>query len=53
MLDNDAPWVWPNLAPGTRLAGFMKGYLTLIHIKYLSTGSHGFRKDDFFRFSPL
>ena len=26
------------------------GYLTLIHIKYLSSGSHGFRKEDFFRF---
>ena len=25
MLDNDAPGVWPILAPGTRLAGFMKG----------------------------
>ena len=23
------------------------GYLTLIHIKYLSSGSHGFRKEDF------
>ena len=25
MLDNDAPRAWPILAPGTRLAGFMKG----------------------------
>ena len=26
MLDNDAPGVWPIWAPGTRLAGFMKGF---------------------------
>ena len=25
MLDNDAPGAWPIWAPGTRLAGFMKG----------------------------
>ena len=25
MLDNDAPRAWPIWAPGTRLAGFMKG----------------------------
>ena len=25
MLDNDAPGVWPVWAPGTELAGFMKG----------------------------
>ena len=24
------------------------GYITLIHIKYLSSVSHGFRKEDFF-----
>ena len=29
------------------------GYSTLIHIKYLSSGSHGFRKEDFFKVSPL
>ena len=25
MLDNDAPGAWQNWAPGTRLAGFIKG----------------------------
>ena len=25
MLDNDAPGAWPIWAPGTQLAGFMKG----------------------------
>ena len=25
MVDNDAPGAWPNWAPGTRMAGFMKG----------------------------
>ena len=25
MLDNDAPGAWPIWAPGTRLAGFIKG----------------------------
>ena len=25
LLDNDAPGAWPNWAPGTPLAGFMKG----------------------------
>ena len=25
MIDNDAPGAWPIWAPGTRLAGFMKG----------------------------
>ena len=25
MLDNDSTGAWPNWAPGTRLAGFMKG----------------------------
>ena len=25
MLDNDAPGAWPILAPGSRLAGFIKG----------------------------
>ena len=49
MLDNDSPGAWPVWAPGTRGAGFMKGvYLTFVHIKYLSSGSHGFRKEDFF-----
>ena len=50
MLDNDTPRAWPIWAPGTRLAGFMKG-VTNIDIKYLSSGSHGFRIG--FRFSPL
>ena len=27
MLDNDAPGAWPIWAPGTRLAGFMKGVI--------------------------
>ena len=29
MLDNDAPGAWPIWAPGTRLAGFMKGILNI------------------------
>ena len=29
MLDNDAPGAWPIWAPGTRLAGFMKGVTKL------------------------
>ena len=42
MLDNDAPRAWPIWYPGI----YEGGYLTLIHMKYLSSGSHGFRKGD-------
>ena len=51
MLDNDAPGAWPIWASVGRI--YEGGHKTLIHIKYSSSGSHGFRKEDFFRFSPL
>ena len=54
MLDNDAPGGVANLGPRDTVGRiYEEGYLTLIHIKYLSSGPHGFRKEDFFRFSPL
>ena len=54
MLDNDAPGAWPILGPRDTVGRIYEGgYSTLIHIKYLSSGSHGFREEDFFRFSPL
>ena len=48
MLDNDAQRV-ANLDPRDTVGGNNGGdYKTLIHIKYLSSGSHGFRKEEFF-----
>ena len=32
---------------------YVGDHLTLLHIKYLSSGPHGFRKEDFFKFFPL
>ena len=40
-----------NLGPRDMVGTIYEGgYLTLIHIKYLSSGSHGFRKEDVFGF---
>ena len=49
MADNDAPGAWPIWTPGSRLAGIIKGLTkTLLHTKYISSGPHGFREEDFF-----
>ena len=49
MAGNDAPGAWPLWAPGSRLAGIIKGltkhYFTQ---KNKSIGPHGFREEDFF-----
>ena len=38
-----------NLGPRDMVGTIYEGgYLTLIHIKYLSSGPHGFREEDFF-----
>ena len=33
MVDNDAPGAWPIWAPGTQLAGFMKGITRCCYIQ--------------------
>ena len=48
LLDNDAPGAWPISAPGTRLAGFMKGLLNIDTHEILKLWSHRFRKEYFF-----
>ena len=48
MLDNDAPGAWLSWPRDTVGKIYEGGYKTLIHIKYLSSVSHGFRKEDFF-----
>ena len=47
MLDNNAPGV-ANMGPRDTVGRIYEGgYQTLILIKHLSSGSHGFRKDFF------
>ena len=43
-----------NLDPRGMVSSIYVGdHLTLLHTKYLSSGSHGFRKEDFLMFFPL
>ena len=53
ILDNDAPGAWPIWAPGTRLAGFMKGLLNIDTHKIFKLWVSWFQKRRFFRFSPF
>ena len=45
------PWGMPNLDPRGMVGRIYVGdHLTLLHTKYLSSGPHDFRKEDFLSF---
>ena len=52
MLDNDAPGAWPIWAPGTRLAGFMKGVTIDTH-KIFKLWVSWFQRRRFFQVFPI
>ena len=53
MLDNDAPGAWPICAPGTRLAGFMKGLLNIDTHKIFKLWVSWFQIRRFFKVFPI
>ena len=52
MGDNDHRGV-ASLGPRGLIGRIYVGEQTLLHTKYVSSGPHGFREEDFFKFSPL
>ena len=48
------PWGMASLGPRGLIGRMYVGdHYTLLHAKYMSSGSHGFREEDFFYFFPI
>ena len=48
------PWGVANLVPRGLIGRiFVGGHYTLLHTKYISSGPHGYREEDFLSFFPI
>ena len=53
-MEANNPWGMAPLDPRDLIGRIYVGdHKTLLHIKYISCGPHGFREEDFFTFFPL